>query len=216
MSYTINASDTWEKKSVTFVGDTDTNFQFDQSDNNQQPYFAISWLWAAGTNRVASASSDYTSEGVWYTDTLSNGIEFVAPVGQVNAFATTGNDIYLAGCQLEIGTVATDFEHRSFQTQIDECQRYLFVGTHGHNMTDGILSGEAANSGRYYGLRYSTSSSMARMGYPTVMASMPTLTYTAAGGAVSTDYSRTDGFQLYDSDDVTWRVHGLIADAELG
>ena len=25
------------------------------------------------------------------------------------------------------------------------------------------------NKGRYYGLRYSTSSSMARMGYPTVM-----------------------------------------------
>ena len=41
-------------------------------------------------------------------------------------------------------------------------------------------------------------------------ASLPTLTYTAAGGATSTDYSRTDGFQLYDSDDVTWRVHNLI------
>lgn len=210
MSYTINASNTWEKKSVTFVGDTDTNFQFDQSDDNQQPYFAVAWHWAAGTNRIASASSDYTSEGVWYTDTLSNGIEYVAPIGQVNAFATTNNDIYLAGCQLEIGTVATDFEHKSFQTQIDECQRYLFVGTHGNEMSDNN------NKGRYYGLRYSTSSSMARMGYPTVMASLPTLTYTAAGGATSTDYSRTDGFQLYDSDDVTWRVHSLIADAELG
>ena len=95
MSYTINASNTWEKKSVTFVGDTDTNFQFDQSDDNQQPYFAVAWHWAAGTNRIASASSDYTSEGVWYTDTLSNGIEYVAPIGQVNAFATTNNDIYL-------------------------------------------------------------------------------------------------------------------------
>ena len=55
---------------------------------------------------------------------------------------------------LEIGTVATDFEHKSFQTQIDECQRYLFVGTHGNEMSDNN------NKGRYYGLRYSTSSSM--------------------------------------------------------
>lgn len=210
MSYTVNVSNAWEKKSVTFVGDTDSNFGFDLTNSTQQPYFAVAWHWAAGTNRVASASSDYTSEGVWYTDTLLNGIEFVAPDGQVNGFSSASNNIYLTGCQLEIGTVATDFEHRTFQSQIEDCHRYLFVSNHGNTKTD-------SQGGQYYTNMYTTAAGQVMHQFPTVMCRIPTVTYTAAGGGVvDGNRTRTDGLYLYDSTDASWRIYNWRADAELG
>ena len=62
MSYTLMRN-TWEKKSLTLLV---IQIQISNSTSQiiNQPYFGITCYKAAGTNRVASASSDYTSEGV--------------------------------------------------------------------------------------------------------------------------------------------------------
>ena len=44
-------------------------------------------------------------------------------VGQVN-MDNTSNEWYITGVQLEVGSTATDFEHRSFAQELALCQRY--------------------------------------------------------------------------------------------
>jgi len=49
-----------------------------------------------------------------------------------SAFDLEGNSsagiIYVTGCQLELGSVATDFEHRSYGEELALCQRYYETG----------------------------------------------------------------------------------------
>ena len=44
-----------------------------------------------------------------------------------NLLASTANEWYLTGVMIEIGSVATDFEHLSIQEELALCQRYYFV-----------------------------------------------------------------------------------------
>ena len=50
----------------------------------------------------------------------------VRGVGQVNLADNTSNEFYLTGLQLEVGSVATDFEHRSYSQELALCQRYFY------------------------------------------------------------------------------------------
>ena len=45
----------------------------------------------------------------------------------VNIGSSTSNEWYLTGLQLEVGSVATDFEHRSFGQELQLCKRYCQV-----------------------------------------------------------------------------------------
>tara|TARA_R100001224_G_scaffold103354_1_gene76038 strand:+ start:26 stop:1132 length:1107 start_codon:yes stop_codon:yes gene_type:complete len=128
--YTISSADTWEKKTITIPGDTAgaaiTN------DNSER--FRLMWGLAAGANfNTASPSwGNYSSANL-----LGGHV--------TNTLVTTNNATWqLSGVQLEVGSVATDFEHRSFAEELALCQRYYFrfttsvSGTHvamGHQMT---------------------------------------------------------------------------------
>ena len=46
---------------------------------------------------------------------------------QQNLLDNTANDIYLTGVQLELGSVATPFEHRSYADELQRCMRYYTV-----------------------------------------------------------------------------------------
>ena len=48
-------------------------------------------------------------------------------VGIGSIFASTDNEIEITGIQLEVGSVATPFEHRSFGEEQALCQRYFEV-----------------------------------------------------------------------------------------
>ena len=58
----------------------------------------------------------------------------------VNFFATVGNYIEFSLCQLEVGSVATDFEHEDYGTTLLKCQRYLF------RLEGGATSNHIANT----------------------------------------------------------------------
>jgi len=107
--YTISQADTWEYKSITFSGDTSATI-----DNDNQATFYIQWALAAG--------SDYTS-GTQQT-TWANFTNATRFAGQVNFFDSTSNNFYLTGVQMEVGEVATPFEHRSYGDELIRCQRY--------------------------------------------------------------------------------------------
>jgi hypothetical protein len=113
-TYTINAADTWEYKTLTFAGDTTGTLN---NDNNIS--LRIDWYLMAG--------SDYTS-----TDNTSWGAHVTgkSAYGHTASFGTTDNDNWqITGVQLEVGSVATPFEHRSYGEELALCQRYYFKHT---------------------------------------------------------------------------------------
>jgi len=110
-SYTINATQTWEHKTITFPADTTGAFGRDNGTS------LILVLWMGGGSNYTSGSLATT----WGSATSAN-----RAVGQTN-MAQNGASIRFTGIQLEVGSTATDFEHRSFGQELALCQRYYQV-----------------------------------------------------------------------------------------
>ena len=108
-SYTIDAANTWERKSITITGATDGTWR--QTNN--------SGLWTYWT--LGAGSGVQTTAGVWGTS-FKRG-----PTGATNVVATSGATLQITGVQLEVGDTATPFEHRSYADELAKCQRYYSV-----------------------------------------------------------------------------------------
>ena len=108
-SYTISSADTWEKKELTFAGDTSGAFGNDNGDSLGLHF----WL---GTGTTYSSGTLNTS---WGTATNAN-----RAVGQVNLADSTSNEWYITGVQFETGTSASDFEFLPAEINGFRCCRY--------------------------------------------------------------------------------------------
>ena len=108
-SYTISSADTWEKKTLTYAGDTTGTLGNDNAESLTLNF----WL-ASGT--------DYSSGTLgtsWHTTAANRA------VGQVNLGDSTSNEWYITGVQLEVGTAASDFEFLPFDVNLQRCRRYF-------------------------------------------------------------------------------------------
>lgn len=107
---TINAANTWEKKSLTFDGDTTGTL-----DNDNTEGMALQFFVEAGSNFTGGAvPTSWEAEGS--TDRAA---------GVTLALAdSTSNTLNLTGVQLEVGDAATEFEHRPYGMELGLCQRY--------------------------------------------------------------------------------------------
>ena len=111
-SYTISSADTWEKKKVTFAGDTGGTI------NNDVGEALRLWFWlGAGTN--FSSGTHATS---WAAYAQAN----VLADNQVNLADSTDNEWYITGIQLAVGDDAADFEHIPQDVQFHRCCRYYY------------------------------------------------------------------------------------------
>ena len=108
-SYTISSADTWEKKTITFAGDTTGAFGNDNANSLQ-----IIWWLGAGSNYTSG-----TLNNAWESTTNAN-----RAVGQVNLADSTSNEWYVTGVQLEVGETASDFEFLPVDINLERCQRY--------------------------------------------------------------------------------------------
>jgi hypothetical protein len=108
-SYTISSADTWEKKTITFAGDTTGAL-----DNDNANSFTISFWLGGGSNYTSG-----TLQTSWGSLTQAN-----RAVGQVNLADSTSNEWYITGVQLETGT-ASDFEFLPVDVNLARCQRYF-------------------------------------------------------------------------------------------
>jgi len=109
--YTISSADTWEKKTLTYAGDTSNAFNNDNGTSLRCRF----WL---------GAGSTYTSGTITSTWTTESGNEGSLASGQVNLADSTSNEWYVTGVQLEAGEVASDFEFLPFDVNLGRCQRY--------------------------------------------------------------------------------------------
>ena len=125
--YTLVAN-TWKKVEITIPGESTLVYNNDNGEG-----LNVFWVLSAGSNRNAA------TDGTWQT-----GVN-VATSNQVNFFDSTSNDFYLTGVQLEVGTVATPFEHRSYGDELLRCQRYYCQSVPGSrtatSMTNEMLFG---------------------------------------------------------------------------
>ena len=104
--YTINASNTWEHKTITLSGLTASTMV-----NDASTYFQVGWMLKYG--------SDYQgTKDVWTTSA------HYTTAAAVNNMDSTSNTFYITGVQLEVGDTATDFENRSFVEELQLCKRY--------------------------------------------------------------------------------------------
>ena len=131
-AYTISSSNTWEKKEIPFPADTTGAF-----DNDYNLSLEINWWLGAGPTYTSG-----TLQTSWGTQVNAN-----RAVGVVNAVNSTSNDIYLTGVQMEVGSIATDFEHRSIGEEIALCQRYYQQMSGGSDAYVFAGKGQGSSSG---------------------------------------------------------------------
>jgi hypothetical protein len=130
-SYTINAANTWEQKTITVAGDT-TGTWLTNNGIGLQVVFSI----GSGSNFTAAAGS-------WSASAT------YAPTGQVSVVGTNGATFYITGVQLEKGSTATSFDYRPYGTELALCQRYYYMLVNGASQS--IANGffYASNSGSF-------------------------------------------------------------------
>jgi hypothetical protein len=130
-TYTVNAANTWEQKSITIVGDT-----------------SGTWLTTNGIGvqvifSLAAGSSFLGTAGAWA------GADYRGATGQSNFMGTLSATWQVTGCQLEVGTQATSFEYRQYQQEFAMCQRYFYkLGGTGVNTRLGVGSYEDSTAVR--------------------------------------------------------------------
>ena len=150
-SYTIDSASTWEKKIITFEGDTTGTLG---NDNNASFQFNF-WL-AAGSNY-----SSGTLQTSWGSRVDAN-----RAVGQVNLADSTSNEFYITGVQLEAGT-ASDFEFLPYDVNEQRCERY-------YSSTATSIGGYVTGAGQSLGCTVP-------FAHPTTMRATPSVTVAGSG-----------------------------------
>ena len=179
--FTINSSNTWEYKTMTFIPDSSIKTAASAIVNDTGRGFQVNWVLSYGSNFNGTADA-WTTSGHY---TTSNG---------VNNMDSTSNTFYLTGVQLEIGEKATEFEHEPFETTLAKCQRY-FCRTYPYGTATGAA--DTAGSISTSISEAQTYASAGNFNYPVPMRAAPTVT------AYSTHNADTTGKVTADSTDGT-------------
>ena len=123
-AYTIDSANTWEKKTLTFAGDTTGSFTNDNGESLRIDF----WLGAGST------FSGGTLNTSWASTVNANRV-----AGSVNLADNTANEWYITGVQLEVGTSASDFEFLPYDVNLQRCQRYYYKQADASGGTNQII-----------------------------------------------------------------------------
>lgn len=105
-TYTISSANTWERKTITIAGDTTGTWVTDTGMGLQ-----VNFGLGVGTTYTGTA-------GAWV------GAGNFSADSSVNVISTLNATWQVTGVQLEVGSSATEFEHRPYGTELGLCQRY--------------------------------------------------------------------------------------------
>lgn len=166
-TYTLTAN-TWKKVEFTVPGNS--NLSFDNDNGNGLTLFVC-----------AELGTDYTDSGVATTDSwYAYAGTAQTPDTITSWMAVLNATFFFTGVQLEVGSAATDFEHRSFGEELSLCQRYYTKSwSQGSAVTTnpGVITAACVgNINRAFGGVF----------WPTTMRAAPTVTwYAGSDGTVN-------------------------------
>ena len=108
-------ANTWEFHEIVIPIDTSTALSGTDTDSG----FYIGICWGGGGNSTSGATNGWIGFHNAYTSGFT--------AGQQGAYLTTsGSTFQITGVQLEVGSVSTPFEHRSYADQLHDCMRYYY------------------------------------------------------------------------------------------
>ena len=167
-TYEIRLPNTWEYKTITVSGDTSGTWLSD-TGIGLDIFFSL----GVGTNYQTTANS-------WQSGNLFGLTDGAKPV------ETTGSTFYITGVQLEIGTVATPFEHRPIGVEKSLCYRYYYRMT--ANPVSVTVGGTTTTNAAYIGFAvgraYSTTAGTAIIFLPEPLrTSPPVFNYSPISGS---------------------------------
>ena len=154
-TYTIDAADTWEYKTISIPGPT-TNFT--GTGNGLQ--MEIGFTLGAGTTYSTSTLNQWQS-----------GNFLINASGATNLIETLNATLNITGVQLEVGSKATPFEHESYGQTLAKCQRYCY-------RVDGSANGYLCSIAGYDG-----NQAIGTLVFPVTMRNPPTQLITTGTAA---------------------------------
>ena len=148
------SADTWTKITKTIPGHADLQF-----DNTNAKGLSIEFFPFIGTDKTASVT-----DNAWMTYSGSTRVNDCTTTW----YTTNDATLEFTGFQLEVGDVATDFEHRSYGTELARCQRYYWQ-----------------NLKNTYLFQYGETHKRIEIYFPVPMRTTPT--YDHSGGSITID-----------------------------
>jgi hypothetical protein len=153
---TFNVTSDWNRIELTFPGDTTGALDDDNAGSLQITF----WLHSGTTNTSG------TLPATWAAASNANRAGGLS----TSFYDSTSRTFFLSGLQMEVGTEATPFEHRSFADELQRCERYY---------QKLLKHGDASDGGNTVlgvaGVMYSSSYLAAPFNFKTTMRASPTL-----------------------------------------
>ncbi len=147
-TYTVDSTNTWEKKTITIPGDASGVINDDTGIGLEIGFFL-----GGGSNFTGG------TQGSW----AANNNNMIGAGMTNNVLGSSSGDWRITGLQLEVGSVATDFEHEDHGTTLAKCQRYFNRLVGGNNL--GLPSG----------MQYGAGDGIMYYSYPVAMRAVPSI-----------------------------------------
>ncbi|BCV07252.1 MAG: hypothetical protein CM1200mV1_210 [uncultured marine virus] len=127
----FNVTSSWTRIILTFPPDTSGAFD----DDN-----ALSLNLIIGLHGGSTYTSGTLNSTAWASVVTAN-----RRGGITSFFDSTSRTLEITGLQMEVGTTATDFEHRSYGDELARCRRYFNYIRHGGVANNAGLSNSYGN-----------------------------------------------------------------------
>jgi hypothetical protein len=134
-SFSVTTS--WSRVSLTFPGDTTGKLDADNANSLRLH------IWLHGGSNYTSG----TLQTSWGSIVQAN-----RAAGITSFFDSTDREFFITGVQMELGEVATPFEHETFTENLIRCQRYYQIS--GTARTYGIVANQHTATTCYANLRW--------------------------------------------------------------
>ena len=171
------SADTWTKVTKTIPGNSNITI-----DNNNGTGLEIHWQLFRGTNFTDNSVSN---------DTWAAYASGTRTKDATSTWWTTNDATWeITGVQLEVGSTASDFEHKTFIEDLRLCQRYYYKSTqYSYKITNPIDTSQQVDGDGYLGWVFYNSTSCRSFNYehPVEMRASPTVTFYSSNRVSSPD-----------------------------